>query len=169
MVYDEGEGRPIQLVTIARYRDLSEGIVARAALESAGIECFLRDENFVRLDWGYSNCIGGMRLQVDVADEEEAMRLLKQATPEEIDVPGQPPFAKPICPRCGSDREIAYDAGLKPAAMALLLMNFLSAFLLWPLMLWRVLTKQPKQKSVESWHCLNCGCNWAEEDAMRVR
>jgi hypothetical protein len=50
------------LVTLRRYRDLSEAIVARAVVESAGIYCFLKDENFVRLDWQMSNLLGGIRL-----------------------------------------------------------------------------------------------------------
>ena len=60
---DEMEAR--RLVTVARYRDLSEAIVARTMLESAGIGVYLRDENLVRLDWQISNFIGGLRLQVD--------------------------------------------------------------------------------------------------------
>jgi len=55
----EGRG----LITIRRYRDLSQAIVPRSALESAGIFCFLQDENFVRIDWGASNAVGGIRLQ----------------------------------------------------------------------------------------------------------
>jgi hypothetical protein len=48
------------LTTIRRYRDLSEALVARAVVESAGIFCFLKDENLVRLDWQVSNFIGGI-------------------------------------------------------------------------------------------------------------
>src|SRR5437868_15495322 len=58
------------LVTLRRYRDLSEAIVARAVVESAGIFCFLKDENLVRLDWQMSNLIGAIRLQVAAADVE---------------------------------------------------------------------------------------------------
>lgn len=54
------------LITVARYRDLSEAIVVRTMLESAGIYVFLRDENLIRLDWQVSNFIGGIRLEVEV-------------------------------------------------------------------------------------------------------
>src|SRR5580658_4937233 len=54
-----------KLVTVRRYRDLSEAIVARSLLESAGITVYLRDENLVRLDWQISNAVGGIRLQVE--------------------------------------------------------------------------------------------------------
>jgi hypothetical protein len=67
-----------RLVTVRRYRDLSEAMVARGVLESAGIYCFLRDENVVRMDWFYSNAVGGIGLQVDTKDEEEATKLLNQ-------------------------------------------------------------------------------------------
>ena len=60
------------LVTVARYRDMPEAVVARAVLEQAGIECLLRDENTVRMDWFWSNLIGGMRLQVAAKDEAAA-------------------------------------------------------------------------------------------------
>ena len=49
------------LVTVARYRDLSEAIVARSVLESAGLFCFLQDENTIRMDWD------GRTLLVDCA------------------------------------------------------------------------------------------------------
>lgn len=163
MIYDAEPGRPLQLVTIARYRDLSEGIVARAVLEDAGITCFLQDENFVRLDWGYSNFIGGMRLQVDVEDEAGARELLQQDEPERIDVPGDVPFDQPVCPKCGSERVVIHDVGLKPAATVLLLTNFLSALVLWPWMLWRIVTRRVKKAQSDSWHCMNCGCNWVDE------
>jgi hypothetical protein len=43
------------LVTIRQFRDLPEALLAKGSLESAGIECFLADENLVRLDWFISN------------------------------------------------------------------------------------------------------------------
>jgi hypothetical protein len=69
------------LITLARYRDLSEAIVVRTMLESAGIYVFLRDENLVRLDWQVSNFIGGIRLEVEAKDEARAAELLRQSIP----------------------------------------------------------------------------------------
>ena len=65
-------------ITIRSYRDLSEAIVARSLLESAGIPGYLRDENLVRLQWQISNFVGGIRLQVEQADEAAAAELLSQ-------------------------------------------------------------------------------------------
>ena len=39
------------LVTIERFRDLPEALLAKGKLESAGIRCFLADSELVRTDW----------------------------------------------------------------------------------------------------------------------
>src|SRR5271170_1771821 len=89
-------------VTIRRYRDLSEAIVARSLLESAGIAAYLRDENLVRLEWQISNFIGGIRLQVERADEAAAAELLSQPIPDKVPFDDQTEFAQPLCPICFS-------------------------------------------------------------------
>jgi hypothetical protein len=68
-----------ELVTIARFRDLPAALVAKTALESAGIECFLNDANLVRMDWFISNALGGMRLRVSAEDASAAWRILYRA------------------------------------------------------------------------------------------
>jgi hypothetical protein len=65
-----------ELVIVGRYRDLPQAQIARSALESAGIPCFLRDENTVRNDWLLSNLMGGMRLMVNNSDREAAEAIL---------------------------------------------------------------------------------------------
>jgi hypothetical protein len=67
-----------ELTTIRKFRDLPDAILAKGLLESAGIECYLADENIVRLDWFISNAIGNMRLQVKLADAETAIEILDQ-------------------------------------------------------------------------------------------
>jgi hypothetical protein len=64
-----------KLVTIRKFRDLHEAWLAKGSLESAGIECFLVDDNMVRLDWFYSNLVGGVKLQVRAEDYHAALRL----------------------------------------------------------------------------------------------
>src|SRR5690348_2867498 len=44
---------------LRRFRDLPEATLAKGALDSAGIENHLVDENMVRLDWFISNLLGG--------------------------------------------------------------------------------------------------------------
>ncbi len=67
-----------ELAVVRKFRDLPEAWLAKGALAAAGIECHLLDENLVRLDWFYSNAIGGIRLAVRVADARHAFRVLSQ-------------------------------------------------------------------------------------------
>ena len=135
-----------ELITIRRYRDLSEAIVARAVIESAGIFCFLKDENLVRLDWQVSNFIGGIRLQVDTTDVEAAQSILSQPIPNSISIPGQPGFEQPRCPRCNSS-DITWERQGRKAALA-------SLYLL----------SLPLPRGSESWTCNKCGLHWVDED-----
>jgi Putative prokaryotic signal transducing protein len=73
---DDSELRPIVL---RRYRDMPEAFVAKSLLEDAGIECFLQDDNVVRMDWFWSDAIGGIKLVVRQKDAEESERLLSEA------------------------------------------------------------------------------------------
>src|ERR1700678_3176770 len=84
-----------KLVTLCRYRDLSEAIVARTLLESAGIYVFLRDENLVRLDWQVSNLVGGRRRQVEAKDQAGAAELLEQSIPAVIPFDPDDDFLQP--------------------------------------------------------------------------
>ena len=65
-----------ELTTIRKFRDLPDAILAKGLLKSAGIECYLADDNIVRLDWFISNAIGNMRLQVRPADAATAIEIL---------------------------------------------------------------------------------------------
>ena len=70
-------------VMIARYGGVPEALLAKSMLDSAGIESFLGDENLVRLDWFYSNLVGGIKLLVREEDAETARALLEKNSPEE--------------------------------------------------------------------------------------
>lgn len=72
------------LVLLRRFRDLPEALLAKGMLESAGISCFLADENMVRLDWFISNLLGGAKLMVDAEDFAEASRVLNEPAPPEF-------------------------------------------------------------------------------------
>ena len=63
-----------ELVTIRHFGDMSEALMAKGCLESAGIECFLADANITRLEWPLSR---GMRLQVNPDDAESAIAFLE--------------------------------------------------------------------------------------------
>jgi hypothetical protein len=72
-----------QMVTIRSFSDVMQAWLARSSLESAGIECCLVDDNMVRLDWGISILLGGVKLQVKPEDAEAALGMLDQPVPEE--------------------------------------------------------------------------------------
>lgn len=134
------------LTTIRRYRDLSEALVARAVIESAGIFCFLKDENFARLVWQDSNFIGGIRLQVAAPDVEAAEAILSQPVPDTIAIPDQPGFEQPRCPRCTSTDIIWERQGRKAALASLYLFSL------------------PLPRGSESWTCNSCGLRWVDDD-----
>jgi hypothetical protein len=135
------------LVTLRRYRDLSEAIVARSLLESAGIRAWIRDENLGHLEWQISNFIGGLRLQVDATDEEAAVALLTQNASDTIALPGQAEFAQPRCPVCHST-QISFRGSYRGAALT-------SLYLL----------SLPFPTGRETWSCDACGAIWEDEES----
>jgi hypothetical protein len=84
------------------YRDMTDALTDRMVLEGAGIECYLFDENMVRLDWLWSNPLGGLNLAVRKKDVEESERVLGQNVPEKFEVEGTGQYQQPRCPKCGS-------------------------------------------------------------------
>jgi Putative prokaryotic signal transducing protein len=134
-----------KLVMIRQFRDLPEALLAKGSLESAGIECFLRDDNLVRLDWFISNFVGGVKLCVQPEDVQNALKLLDEPILEGLYVQGVGLYEQPRCPKCQSldvnfrelDRPIAY----------------LSAFLKVPVPLQR-----------KGWRCHDCDAEWADEE-----
>lgn len=83
------------IITLRRFRDLPEALVAKSILDSAGIESFLCDENLVRMDWFYSPVIGGMRLWVREEDASTAEELPSLKVPAEFDVDSSEPGPNP--------------------------------------------------------------------------
>lgn len=133
-----------ELVTVRKFRDLPEALLAKGSLESAGIECFLADENLVRLDWFISNFIGGIKLNVRPADEANAIQLLDEPILEGLYVQGVGLYEQPRCPKCQS-LDVNFQELDRPIA-------YMSAFLRVPM---------PVQR--EGWRCHACDAQWSEE------
>lgn len=133
-----------ELVTVRQFRDLPEALLAKGSLESAGIECFLADENLVRLDWFISNFIGGVKLNVKVADVESARAILDDPILEGLYVQGVGLYEQPRCPKCQS-LDVNFQELDRPIA-------YMSAFLRLPM---------PVQR--EGWRCHGCDAEWADE------
>src|ERR1700691_5422110 len=70
-----------KLVTLRQFRDLPAALLAKSALDSAGIECFLADENTIRMDWLWSNLLGGIKLWVTAENAATASDLLGRHAP----------------------------------------------------------------------------------------
>ena len=141
------ELRPRDLVTVRSYRDLPAADLARGLLESAGIHAWIQDDNLVRMDWFYSNAIGGIRLQVDAADAEAASEMLAQPIPSSFELTDGEEFAQPQCPRCGSI-EIGVESGGR-AGVKLVALAALSI---------------PIPSGSPVWHCEACGARWQESE-----
>jgi hypothetical protein len=148
-IVDDGPPEPRQqlemreLVTVRQFRDLPEALLAKGSLESAGIECFLADENLVRLDWFISNFIGGIKLNVRAADAENARKLLDEPILEGLYVQGIGLYEQPRCPKCQS-LDVNFQELDRPIA-------YMSAFLRVPM---------PVQRN--GWRCHACDAEWDE-------
>jgi hypothetical protein len=66
------------LVVLRAFRDVPEALLAKGLLQASSIECFLADENMVRMDWLISNLLGGVKLLVQPADFSKASRILNE-------------------------------------------------------------------------------------------
>jgi hypothetical protein len=137
------------LVSIRRFRDLPEALLAKGSLEASGIECFLTDDNMVRMDWFISNLLGGVKLAVNQEDVEAATAILDEPMPETLDVEGFGEYEQPRCPECQSldvnfeqlNRKVAYT----------------SAWLGVPIPL-----------HTNAWTCRSCGHRWQDPNAVET-
>ncbi len=136
----------LELVTIRQFRDLPEALLAKGSLESAGIECFLADDNLVRLDWFISNFIGGIKLNVRAVDAENAQKLLDEPILEGLYVQGVGLYEQPRCPKCQS-LDVNFQELDRPIA-------YMSAFLRMPV---------PVQRP--AWRCHACDTEWEDDGA----
>jgi len=134
-----------KLVTIRKFRDLPEALLAKGSLESVGIECFLADDNLIRLDWFISNFVGGIKLRVKAEDAESARELLEQPIPEGMYIEGVGLYEQPRCPACGS-LDVSFQELNKAVAYG-------SAYFGLPIPLQR-----------DSWVCHACQHEWIDED-----
>jgi hypothetical protein len=135
-------------VMIRRFQDLPEALLSKSILESAGIEGFLADENLVRIDWFYSNLVGGIKLLVRAQDAETANKVLAQETPEKFDVDGVGEYKQPRCPRCQS-LDVAFDELNKRIAYGGML-----------------LARLPIAITSGHWKCHSCGYEWEDDSEL---
>lgn len=142
------DGDRDDLVTIRQFRDLPQALLAKGCLESAGIQCAFTDDNMVRMDWFYSNAIGGIKLLVKAEDASDAEQLLSQPIPERLEVSGVGDYEQPKCPNCGS-LDINFRE-LDPATYLSLGGSYLGVFV-------------PVPIHRRAWTCHSCNVGWEDE------
>jgi hypothetical protein len=139
----KGDGDIDGMVTIRTFRDLPEALLAKGSLDSAGMKCALVDDNIVRMDWFWSNAMGGVKVLVNREDVTVAEEILAQPIPENFDVSGVGEYGQPRCPKCGSldinFRELQSSA-------------YLSMALNVPIPFHR-----------RAWHCHSCDVEWEDD------
>jgi len=126
-----------ETVTVRKFRDLPEALLAKGGLESAGIEAYLFDDNMVRMDWFYSNLIGGIKLKVNREDVETANEILNQPIPDRLEVTGLGNYQQPTCPQCHS-LDVSYRERLRGLVA---------------------------EQDALLWSCRACGKEWEESEA----
>jgi Putative prokaryotic signal transducing protein len=136
-----------ETVTLRKFRDLPEALLAKGSLESAGIQAYLVDDNMVRMDWFISNLLGGIKLKVRVEDVQAANEILNQPIPEVVEVEGIGQYEQPKCPKCQS-LEVSFRELNK-------LLSYGSAYVGVPIPIHH-----------KAWTCHACGNEWEQEDAV---
>jgi hypothetical protein len=61
---------------VATFSNSDEANLLRAHLEGSGIAVFVRDDLTVSVDWGLSNAVGGVKVEVPDEDYNSAVELL---------------------------------------------------------------------------------------------
>jgi hypothetical protein len=145
----DGEFEQRNLVTIRKFRDLPEALLAKGSLESAGIDAVLTDDNVVRLDWFWSNLMGGIKLNVDSENADVANSILDQPIPADFDVRGIGEYEQPHCPECQS-LDVNFQE-LDPTAYVSLALG----------------VPMPFQR--KAWRCHSCRAQWEDDKADATR
>jgi hypothetical protein len=103
-----------RLVTIATFSESAQAHVARSALEAAGIQVALNNEETVSLFGSITTALGGIRLVVREEDEEQAVKVLDDTfggePVDQADLAAQAEAADP------EDATDAAEQTLSPAA-----------------------------------------------------
>lgn len=133
------------LVEIARFRDVPVATMMKGALESAGIQCFLADDQMINTNWFYSNALGGVKLLVSPADFDAAKEVLEQPIPERIEFAEGEEYEQPRCPKCGS-LNVSFQNIDEATAFGSAWMGI------------------PLPYTLDRWECKDCEATWKEDE-----
>ena len=124
-------------VTVRRYSSPQEAHLARAKLESEGVPAVVQDENLIRMNWLYSNAIGGVKLQVAHSHIDTANRILGSV--ERSQTESEVAYR---CPHCGGSDTRVRVRGRQ------------STFLTW------LFAGFPLWRGRREWLCSGCQHTW---------
>lgn len=133
------------LVTVATFDTVAEAAVVQALLESDGIRVHAGSADLIRLDWSFSQSLGGVRLQVPRERAEDAIALIAAYRRGDTALVDDDAVDPDACARCGSTDVEARS----PGASKLLLV----ALWLFPGALF------PTRQSLRT--CRACGHRWS--------
>jgi len=85
---DSSAYRRLDPIVLRTFLHVSEALMAKSVLDSAGVHCFLSDDNVIRIDWFLSNALGGVKLWVRPEDFAEAREILDQNPQESFETEG---------------------------------------------------------------------------------
>ena len=88
------------LITVGSYIDPIQAHIASGRLESEGIPVIVADEHYIWANWMLSNALGGVKVQVPAAYEDQARQILSDLDHGEYALVEDNPLK---CPRCESD------------------------------------------------------------------
>jgi len=134
-----------RFLLLRQFRDLPNALVSGSVLNSASIDFFLADENTIRMDWFWSNLLGGIKLCVRESDADAASDLLDLDIPENFDFAGVGEYEQPRCPNCQS-LEVFFQGLNKPTDYSRVLLG----------------ASLPLSRSL--WQCDSCGHQWPESN-----
>ena len=141
-----------RILPVETFWDATEAHLARGALEEAGIDCVVADDNAATMMPLHVGAIGGVKLLVRESDLARARKVLDglQGQEDGNDPPGGAPaghefeekFDLPKCPRCNSD-DVTYERFSKRAFfIGVLLLGF-------PFLIMK-----------RRWRCFTCEHKW---------
>ncbi|TWI70304.1 putative signal transducing protein [Desulfobotulus alkaliphilus] len=112
------------MIVVGRFSFPHEAHIAKASLDSAGIESCIADEHTVNAQWLYSNAIGGVRLMVAEKDADEAYKILNTDFSQSLENEIAAEEGRDVCPHCGSTDLSPHTKGKRPAFLVFILIGF---------------------------------------------
>lgn len=135
-----------KIIKIASFFDYTQAEIAKIALKSEGIECFLSGENFVATYWLYANADGGIKLYIKDSDNQKALQIIKKMYNPDTANEDQSYDLK--CPKCNSAD-----------------INFIR-FSRWMFIISMILLRLPVTFSRNIYKCNACSHKWKREKQL---